>query len=67
MNKDVLAKKCLDEDKVEHVRQELGKPCPEGQVNVESVLLLSPFDGLGSILQLHEKLKYLLKKWFKEI
>ena len=46
MGKDILSVEGMDHNKAEHVGKELGQPCPEGQVDVESVLLLPPFDGL---------------------
>ena len=60
MNEDVLAKKCLDEDKVKHIGQELGQPSPEGQVDVKSVLLLASLDGLGSVKIFRDNICFLV-------
>ena len=46
VDKDVLAKEGVNQDQVEHVGQELGHPGPEGQVDVQSVLLLTTLDGI---------------------
>ena len=50
MSKYVFAEEGVDENKVEHVCEELSHPCPEGQVDVESVLLFPAFDGLCKII-----------------
>ena len=50
MSKYVFAEEGVDENKVEHVCEELSHPCPEGQVDVESVLLFPSFDGLCKII-----------------
>jgi hypothetical protein len=49
VGKDVLAEEGMDENQVEHVGEKLRNPRPEGQVNVESVLLFSTFNGLWKI------------------
>ena len=46
MKEDVLSEEGVDQGQVEHVSQELSQPSPEGDVNVEGVLLLPTFDDL---------------------